>query len=256
MAARAVGPCTGAGPRRAHRATRRRPNPPGSSLRDSIRAAALDAPYRSFIDLLVGQVAAGIANARAYEAERQRAAALAEIDRAKTTFFSNVSHEFRTPLTLLLGPLEEALNSPARALSGPELDTSYRNAVRLLKLVNALLDFARIEAGRVDGELRPDRPRSVHRRDRQRVPLRLRARRARTGCRMRHAGRARVRRPRSVREDAAQSAVERVEVHVRGRRDGAARGSATSQSNCRCTTPAIGVPADGAPAAVRSIPPC
>ncbi len=115
----------------------------------------VDAAYRTFIDLLVGQIAAGIANARAYEAERQRAAALAEIDRAKTIFFSNVSHEFRTPLTLLLGPLEEALNSPARALSGPELDTSYRNAVRLLKLVNALLDFARIEAGRVEANFVP-----------------------------------------------------------------------------------------------------
>ena len=115
----------------------------------------MDAPYRSFIELLVGQVEAGIANARAYEAERQRAAALAELDRAKTIFFSNVSHEFRTPLTLLLGPLEEAMNSDARTLSGPELDTSYRNAVRLLKLVNALLDFARIEAGRVEANFVP-----------------------------------------------------------------------------------------------------
>ena len=115
----------------------------------------IDAPYRSFIELLVGQVEAGIANARAYEAERQRATALAELDRAKTTFFSNVSHEFRTPLTLLLGPIEEALNSPTRALTGPELDTSYRNALRLLKLVNALLDFARIEAGRVEAHFVP-----------------------------------------------------------------------------------------------------
>ena len=67
----------------------------------------LDEAYRSFVTLFVGQIAAGLANVHAYEAERRRAEALAEIDRVKTTFFSNVSHEFRTPLTLLLGPLDE-----------------------------------------------------------------------------------------------------------------------------------------------------
>src|SRR5580765_7032096 len=115
----------------------------------------LNDAYQSFLEQVGVYLGQAIANAQTYEEERRRAAALAEIDRAKTIFFSNVSHEFRTPLTLLLGPLEEALNSPARALSGPELDTSYRNAVRLLKLVNALLDFARIEAGRVEANFVP-----------------------------------------------------------------------------------------------------
>lgn len=109
---------------------------------------ALDDPYRAFYALLRETVTTALGNARAYEEERTRAEALAEIDRTKTTFFSNVSHEFRTPLTLMLGPTEEALASPEQALSGENLATVYRNELRLLKLVNTLLDFSRLEAGR------------------------------------------------------------------------------------------------------------
>jgi len=103
---------------------------------------------------VTGQIAAAITNAQAYEDERRRAEALAELDRAKTTFFSNVSHEFRTPLTLMLGPLEELL---AGAGSGNRelVQTAHRNGLRLLKLVNSLLDFARIEAGRVQANYEP-----------------------------------------------------------------------------------------------------
>jgi PAS domain S-box-containing protein len=104
----------------------------------------------NFVRLLVGQVAAGLSNANAYEAERRRAEALAEIDRAKTTFFSNVSHEFRTPLTLMLGPTEEALRSASPRIEGEDLALLHRNELRLLRLVNNLLDFVRIEAGRAD----------------------------------------------------------------------------------------------------------
>ncbi len=115
----------------------------------------IDEKYRSFVSLFVGQLTAGLANARAYEEERHRAEALAAIDRAKTVFFSNVSHEFRTPLTLMLGPTEDALSAPDCALRGEDLRTVYRNEVRLLRLVNALLDFSRIEAGRTQAVFEP-----------------------------------------------------------------------------------------------------
>ncbi len=89
----------------------------------------------------------------AREEERQRAESLAELDRAKTTFFSNVSHEFRTPLTLLLAPLQEVLSDRTHPLAPPQrerLELAHRNTNRLLKLVNTLLDFSRIEAGRME----------------------------------------------------------------------------------------------------------
>jgi signal transduction histidine kinase/CheY-like chemotaxis protein len=110
-----------------------------------------DDSYRGFIDLVVAQISASIANAQAYEEERKRADALAELDRAKTVFFSNVSHEFRTPLTLMLGPLEETLSNATGLNPGDreQLATVHRNSLRLLKLVNNLLDFSRIEAGRI-----------------------------------------------------------------------------------------------------------
>src|SRR3954452_8278368 len=114
-----------------------------------------DDQYRSFVDLVADQCSTAIANARAYEQQRERAEALAALDRAKTAFFSNVSHEFRTPLTLLLGPTEEAAGSPDGVLQGADLQTVHRNAQRLLKLVNTLLDFSRIEAGRVQAVFQP-----------------------------------------------------------------------------------------------------
>lgn len=118
---------------------------------------AFDVSYRGFIELLTAQIAAAIARADEYEAAKARAEALSEIDRAKTAFFSNVSHEFRTPLTLMIGPLEDALGH-AEDLSNDQrerLQIAHRNALRLLRLVNALLDFSRIEAGRVQANYRP-----------------------------------------------------------------------------------------------------
>ena len=114
-----------------------------------------DAGYQTFADLVVGHIGATLADAKVHQEARRRAEALAAIDRAKTTFFSNISHEFRTPLTLMLGPTEDALVAPDQALRGEDLQTVYRNERRLLKLVNALLEFSRIEAGRVQARFQP-----------------------------------------------------------------------------------------------------
>jgi signal transduction histidine kinase/DNA-binding response OmpR family regulator len=122
------------------------------------RFRPLDDDYRGFVNLIAGQIAAGVASARAYEAERQRADALAELDQAKTAFFTNISHEFRTPLTLLLGPAEDALADAAEPLPDRQrerVEIVQRNGHRLLRLVNTLLDFSRLESGRVSAQFEP-----------------------------------------------------------------------------------------------------
>lgn len=112
----------------------------------------LDENYSSFFSLIADQVATSFADVHVLEEERKRAEALAEIDRAKTTFFSNISHEFRTPLTLLLGPIEDALHDPVTTPQNKtRMEVAYRNALRMQRLVNTLLEFSRIEAGRMQG---------------------------------------------------------------------------------------------------------
>ncbi|WP_240807872.1 ATP-binding protein [Polyangium spumosum] len=115
----------------------------------------LDARYCGLFRLSADQVVTTIGNARAHEEALARAEALGAIDRAKTAFFSNASHELRTPLTLILGPVEDALASPAGTLDGDALRWVHQNALRLAKLVNGLLDFSRIEAGRINASYEP-----------------------------------------------------------------------------------------------------
>ncbi len=119
---------------------------------------ALDGDYRSFFDLVAGQVSTVVADVQAYQAERLRAEALAQLDRAKTEFFANISHEFRTPLTLINGPLAELRTTPAVAAdprSRENVEVVHRNGLRLGKLVNSLLEFSRIQAGRLEAVYEP-----------------------------------------------------------------------------------------------------
>ena len=151
------------------------PEPPGSALVFPIIPSGADQPvaifiagvssrllmndaYRDFYDLVTSGVCNAVSNARAIEEDRRRANALADLDRAKTDFFSNVSHEFRTPLTLMLGPVEDALAAPNEQLlplQREQIEVVYRNGLRLQRLVNSLLDFSRIEAGRVRATYEP-----------------------------------------------------------------------------------------------------
>ena len=121
------------------------------------RHRPLDNGYRGFVALVAGHIAAGIGSARSYRAQQQRAESLAELDRAKTAFFSNISHEFRTPLTLILGPVDELRGRTIGIdeQAHQELELIHRNGLRLAKLVNTLLDFSRIQAGRMQAQFAP-----------------------------------------------------------------------------------------------------
>ncbi|MEV1075042.1 ATP-binding protein [Micromonospora parva] len=117
----------------------------------------LDEAYRSFHQLLAQQISVALRNAQEYEEERRRIEAMAELDRLKTDFFANVSHEFRTPLTLILGPLTDALTdatAPLAPVQRERVETGWRNATRLLTLVNSLLTFSSLEAGRARSDAR------------------------------------------------------------------------------------------------------
>ena len=72
-----------------------------------------------------------------------------EIDKVKTNFFANISHEFRTPITLILGPLKEMYNGTFRGDQKPTLGVMMRNGQRLLRLINQLLDLSKLEVGKM-----------------------------------------------------------------------------------------------------------
>ncbi len=100
------------------------------------------------------QAAIAVQQARLYQKTRQQAEQLLELDRQKTEFFQNISHEFRTPLTLMVGPLETAI-AQNQGLPYEQATIALRNSRRLLRLVNQLLDLQRLDAGRMQPSFRP-----------------------------------------------------------------------------------------------------
>ena len=158
-----------------------------------------------------------ITEKKAHEREiaRQREE-LAELDELKTRFFANISHEFRTPLTLMMGPLEDALAQPEglSPANRDQLELAHRNSLRLLKLVNTLLDFSRIEAGRIQASFEPvDLARltaelaSAFSSAIERAEMRL-------VVRLRSVERAGLCRSRDVGEDRSQSHFQRLQIHL------------------------------------------
>ncbi|HEY9699593.1 MAG TPA: response regulator [Trichocoleus sp.] len=112
---------------------------------------------RSEVELaqaVAAQAAIAVQQSRLYQTTRQQAEQLLELDRQKTEFFQNVSHEFRTPLTLTIGPLESAVEK-GEGLSADQSVIALRNSRRLLRLVNQLLDLQRLDAGRMQPSFRP-----------------------------------------------------------------------------------------------------
>jgi signal transduction histidine kinase/serine phosphatase RsbU (regulator of sigma subunit)/DNA-binding response OmpR family regulator/anti-sigma regulatory factor (Ser/Thr protein kinase) len=133
------------------------PQPEGLLVVGISSARALDGVHREFCRQVAGHIAGAMVKARMEEAER-RAEALAALHRARTAFFGDVSHEFRTPLTLLRGLIEDALQddeNPPSTQQRERLETARRNATRLLGLVNNLLDLSKLEEGRLEAWYEP-----------------------------------------------------------------------------------------------------
>ncbi len=87
------------------------------------------------------------------ELSRWESEKLKELDTIKTNFFTNLSHEFRTPLTLILGPLEKLLDGKIKGDPSSQYQLMYNHASRLLQLVNQLLDLSSIDAGKMELEI-------------------------------------------------------------------------------------------------------
>jgi signal transduction histidine kinase/class 3 adenylate cyclase/two-component SAPR family response regulator len=100
------------------------------------------------------QAAIAVQQSQLYQKTRQQAEQLLELDHQKTEFFQNISHEFRTPLTLMVGPLETAVANQ-QPLAADQAVIALRNSRRLLRLVNQLLDLQRLNAGRMQPSFRP-----------------------------------------------------------------------------------------------------
>ncbi|NJK36421.1 MAG: response regulator [Oscillatoriales cyanobacterium RM2_1_1] len=124
------------------------------SLRQNHATRSWQEAEINLVQIVAAQAALAVQQARLYQQTRQQAQRLLEADRLKTEFFQNISHEFRTPLTLMIGPLESAI-AQSQGLPYDQSKIALRNARRLLRLVNQLLDLQKFDAGRMQPRFRP-----------------------------------------------------------------------------------------------------
>ncbi|HEX7210328.1 MAG TPA: response regulator, partial [Propionibacteriaceae bacterium] len=109
-----------------------------------------DDGYTAFAVMASRQLGVMVTDAVSYQGELKRQQALQELERARTEFFQNVSHELRAPLTMLLMPLQDILDEPGVVLPAAARDTvetSVRAGDRLQRVIDALLDISRAESG-------------------------------------------------------------------------------------------------------------
>ncbi|MBP0016294.1 MAG: response regulator [Cyanobacteria bacterium SBLK] len=124
------------------------------SLRQSSKPRRWSGADIELAQAVASQAAIAVQQSRLFQQTRQQAERLMEVDRQKTEFFQNISHEFRTPLTLMIGPLESAIDRQ-ESLPFDRAQIALRNSRRLLRLVNQLLDLQRLDAGRMQPNFRP-----------------------------------------------------------------------------------------------------
>jgi GAF domain-containing protein/response regulator RpfG family c-di-GMP phosphodiesterase len=124
------------------------------TLRQSSKARQWNSAEIGLAKAVAAQAAIAVQQSRLYQTTREQAERLLELDRQKTEFFQNISHEFRTPITLIQGPLESAVGA-GEGLSYSQSAIALRNSRRLLRLVNQLLDLQRLDAGRMQPSFRP-----------------------------------------------------------------------------------------------------
>ena len=124
------------------------------TLRESGKARRWLSSEVELAKSVASQAAIAVQQSRLYQKTREQAERLLELDKQKTEFFQNISHEFRTPITLIQGPLDSAV-SAGEGLSHAQSIIALRNSRRLLRLVNQLLDLQRLDAGRMQPSFRP-----------------------------------------------------------------------------------------------------